>query len=798
MQKSSNGVVKQDPQALKRKLIFFLIGEVIVTYISILFASAYISGATIFTWYNNFNKFVFLQGHFIVGFTKATLPCVILFNIVYVFAFILITFRIEHPYYGREFGNAKWGSAKAFTAKYANHDEKNEVEVNFGNDFEPPEIPVVVNTMNYWVADGVYINLDNRHMSNLNIVIVGPPGTGKTFRVARPILSQLAGAFVVTDPKGELSKQTAQYFDDNGYEPLIFNVESEEGMMNSIHFNPFRYLTNESSILSLSQILFKATTPPGDNNQDPFFEGNAEVVLTSIFYLMFYTYKEADKDWEHFVELLDSTAVKANPKTRAIDISDEKCIYRRFKDANDDWQAGKIDGIKHTDNLPGFIDIEKFYTGAQETTSSIIASLDNHCKYMKLKCVQELLSEDDIQIEEKFGYCRKSKDCETGKRILYIVTSEDKRYFDWITSMVYSLYFDTLYHLTTIDETLHDTLPQHLTFLMDEFNNVTLPDSFVDKLSTMRSRGMSVIAILQNLMQLKNKFPNNDLDKNFMGNFATTMVLGGPDIDSAEILSKMFGKQTINKQTSGNTHGSQPSSSTNEDRIEAPLFSPDAIFQMDKDGPLAMVVKGADPLYEPKVPFEDSPLKPLLTRKKPYRVKRNKPKLGTAIQIDHTKSICEQLEGIQVYYGKEADEYIEQCKKNNGRITILTEKDIDMLSILDRRNKKIMGFDSSTKEFWNQISRTTDEVLRQEKANEIDYEKYSIEQIKLIQRLRNMQFTPKQINAMESLILKDISFDEITKYFGPHLDAEDIKQFADKLTNINKNILQNGGNQNEK
>ena len=109
-----------------------------------------------------------------------------------------------------------------------------------------------------------------------------------------------------------------------------------------------------------------------------------------------------------------------------------------------------------------------------------------------------------------------------------------------------------------------------------------------------------------------------------------------------------------------------------------------------------------------------------------------------------------------------------------------------------------MGFDSSTKEFWNQISRTTDEVLRQEKANEIDYEKYSIEQIKLIQRLRNMQFTPKQINAMESLILKDISFDEITKYFGPHLDAEDIKQFADKLTNINKNILKNGGNQNEK
>ena len=179
-------------------------------------------------------------------------------------------------------------------------------------------------------------------------------------------------------------------------------------------------------------------------------------------------------------------------------------------------------------------------------------------------------------------------------------------------------------------------------------------------------------------------------------------------------------------------------------------------------------------------------------------LKHHKPKFGTIIQINHTKSIFEQLEGVHVYYGDEADAYIAQCRQENVKVTILTEEDIDMLSILDRRNKKIMGFDSSTKEFWNQISRTTDEVLRQEKTNEIDYEKYSIEQIKQIQRLRNMQFTPKQINAMESLILNNISFDEITQYFGPHLDAEDIKQFADKLTNINKNILKNGGNQNEK
>ena len=76
---------------------------------------------------------------------------------------------------------------------------------------------------------------------------------------------------------------------------------------------------------------------------------------------------------------------------------------------------------------------------------------------------------DEIDIKNSFGYCKKTKNSPTGKRVLFIVTSEDKRYYDWITSMVYSMFFDELYHLTTVDEKLHDTLPEHLTFLMDEF-----------------------------------------------------------------------------------------------------------------------------------------------------------------------------------------------------------------------------------------------------------------------------------------------------------------------------------------
>ena len=201
---------------------------------------------------------------------------------------------------------------------------------------------------------------------------------------------------------------------------------------------------------------------------------------------------------------------------------------------------------------------------------------------------------------------------------MYLVTSENQHYFDWIVSMIYSLFFDELYHLTMVDPWFNETLPNHLTFLMDEFANVTLPDSFVERLSTMRSRNMSAFIIVQNLIQLKRKFPKYDMDHDLIGNCSIIEILGAPDQDSCEYLSKMFGNQTIHKRSIGNTYGMQGSTSHTDDVMEKPLFSAQQMYAMKKDGPAAIIVKGSNPLYEPKVQFEDSPLMPLLCRKNPY------------------------------------------------------------------------------------------------------------------------------------------------------------------------------------
>lgn len=780
---AGSGIIRSEQLTGSEKIAYFAFGSAIAVYLAILFGGVWTPDCDINEFLANFNQFVIKERHFIVGFTKATPMFILAFEGAFTLAYLYAITAFRHPFAGKEYGDAKWGDARSFTRDFGNHDDKWNVEVKFG-DAQAPKEPVIVNTHNYWLAEGVYLSIDNKKTSNLNILIVGPPGTGKSFRLVRPFLSQLAGSFLVTDPKGELYQQTAQYMQDNGYESLVLNIESEDSMANSIHFNPFRYLANESSILSLSQILFKATTDPTqDSGGDAFFEQSAETLMTDIFYLMYYTYPDDMKDWTHFVELLESTAVKADPKTHAIDLTDEKGIYNRFKTANEKWHEGVFThGVKQEEHLKGWVDVEKFYTGAQETTSSIVASLDAHCRYMKLDCVKKLLSNDDIRITENFGYCKKTRKSPTGKRVLYIVTSENSRYYDWITSMVYSLFFEELYHVTGTDEKLHQTLPEHLTFLMDEFANVTLPDSFVEKLSTMRSRGMSAVVIVQNLHQLKQKFPKNDLDKGLMANMAVTEILGGPDVESCEQLSKLFGDTTIHKQTTGESSGGQGSHSTNEDVLKMPLFSPQQMHDMQKDGPCAIAVTGANPLFEPKVQFQNSPLLPLLTRKKHYVIKETNFEFP---KYDPNKKHCEQIP--EIYFDKAADEFLAECEENDIKVIKVTSEDMDALDDYLNANNTLEGHNESTEQFWRMVHENTDRAKREAEENRLDMAEYTDAEVLTVQKLKNRGFSVLHIKALTPLIKQGKKTEELLEYFNPALSVIETKEFVDRLIKSHNN-----------
>lgn len=764
--------IKKHTRTLKQTLIIYAVGSLICVYLGWLCGAVWMPGNDFNQFINNFQQFILIEHHFIVGVTHATLPFIGAFWVAFSLAFIMIATRFEHPFAGEEYGVAKWGSAKEFTKKFANHDEKNEVEVVTGDVVVPGGLKV--NTKNYWLAEGVYVSIDNVNTSNLNMLVVGPPGSGKSFRLARPMLSQLCGNFLVTDPKGELYKQSGQYFEDNGYEVMVMNVESEEGMPMSIHFNPFAYIRNESDIMSIANILMKSTTPQdeaGGGGNDQFFEQSAEVLLTSILYLIHYYYQPSAQNWRTFVKLLDATTVYTKADGS---IDKAKCeILTIATRAQNAWKK------KYNKDFPGYVAIEKYYNGAAETTSSIVASLDAHCRYMKLECVQDLLSEDEIHIAKSFGYSKKSENSRTGKRILFIVTSEDKRYYDWIPSMVYSLFFDELYHLTAIDPSLHETLPQHLTFLMDEFANVTLPDSFVEKLSTMRSRNMSAVIIVQNLIQLKRKFPKFDMDKDLIGNCSIIDILGAPDMDSCEYLSKHFGTQTIHKASDSDAKDYKGQSSRSEDVMQKSLLSAEDIFAMKKDGECAIVVKGTDPLYETKCRMETTPFVKLLCRKhNPYDpIKRRK-----------ERELAKSKEEEMFVTGENARAKVAELRENGVEVISLSEDDVIALDKAFRSGQKVSQMKLSAAQIKAINENFQKYQNKQAMSKTLDLKRYleglsdspedrAIAQARGIcaQTLCTAGYSVLQINLLHPFIMQNKSADELMKLFSKDASEEEIE-----------------------
>jgi type IV secretion system protein VirD4 len=780
MERESGLSVKKRTRTVKETVIIYAVGSALCIYFGLLCGAAWLPGNDFGEFLNNFSDFIISKHHYIVGVTAATLPFIASYWVLFSLIFIMIMTRFEHPFAGQEYGIAKWGSAAEFTREFAEKETKeNTIYVNPGD--VHLDAPLKVNTKNYWLAENVYLSIDNKKTSNLNMLVVGPPGSGKSFRLARPMLSQLCGNFLVTDPKGELYKQTGQYFEDNGYEVMVMNVESEDGMPMSIHFNPFEYIRNESDIMSIAGILMKATTPPEDagGSNDQFFEQSAEVLLTSIIYLIHYFYPKDKQNWKTFVKLLDATTVY----TKADGSIDNRPggIMDIERKVQAKWKA------EHDTDFPGYVAVEKYYNGAAETTSSIVASLDAHCRYMKLQCVVDLLSEDEIQIGKSFGYSKPDENSKTGKRILFIVTSEDKRYYDWIPSMVYSLFFDELYHLTAIDPSLHESLNQHLTFLMDEFANVTLPDSFVEKLSTMRSRNMSAVIIVQNLIQLKRKFPKFDMDKDLIGNCSIIDILGAPDMDSCEYLSKHFGTQTIHKASDSDAKDYKGQSSRSEDVMQKSLLSAEDIFAMKKDGECAIVIKGTDPLFEPKCRMENTEFIKLLCRKNhPYDPKKR------------------QLERKQkrngpsfVLSGEEARREAEKLRSKGVAIVKLTAEDV-----LNMQMKATMRVPVSTLKMTGAMQRKLKEnyetyLKEHADAGKIDFNMFKDmdsddpEALKryqsrclTVQRLTTAGYTKVQIRHLTPLIMKDLSFDEITGMFP-------LKSTADEIDNLTKALSSN-------
>ena len=420
-----------------------------------------------------------------------------------------IYFSTRRNYRRREeHGSAKWGNAKAVDRKYRQ---------------SPP-------SDNKLMTQNVRIGINaQKHRRNLNTLVCGGSGAGKTRFYCKPNLMQCNTSFVILDPKGEILRDTGGLLEAKGYEVRVLDLISME---KSHCYNPFVYLRDDNDIQRLVTNLFKSTTPKGSQSNDPFWDTAASMLLLA---LVFYLHYEAPEEEQNFAMVMEML--------RAAEIEDE--------DSNVPSPLDNLFNDLEFEN-PDHIALKyyhSYHSGSAKTLKSIQITLAARLEKFNLESLAALTSTDELDLPSMGEK----------KVALFALIPDNDSSFNFLVSILYTQLFQQLFY--SADHIHGGALPVPVHFLMDEFANVSLPDDFDKILSVMRSRAVSVSIILQNLAQLKALFEKQW--ESIVGNCDEFLYLGGNEQSTHKYVSELLGKETIDTNTYGKSTGHSGSYSTN-------------------------------------------------------------------------------------------------------------------------------------------------------------------------------------------------------------------------------------------
>ena len=451
---------------------------------------------------------------------------VIIFLLAYAMG-IGIYFSTRRNYRRREeHGSAKWGDAGALNRKYRDKDP----------------------SANKLLTQNVRIGLDGKkHRRNLNILVCGGSGAGKTRFFCKPNAMQCNTSMVILDPKGEIVRDIGGLLEKKGYEVRVLDLIN---MHRSHCYNPFVYLRNDNDVQRLVTNLFKATTPKGSQSQDPFWDTAASMLLLA---LVFYLKYEAPPDEQNFptvMELLRAGEVREDDDSYVSPLDE---LFDRLEMVNPEHIALKY--------------YRDYHSGSAKTLKSIQITLAARLEKFNLESLAGLTATDELDLPslgEK-------------KVALFALIPDNDTSFNFLVSILYTQLFQQLFYLA--DHKYGGSLPVHCHFIMDEFANVSLPDDFDKILSVMRSRGVSVSIILQNLAQLKALFEKQW--ESIVGNCDEFLYLGGNEQSTHKYVSELLGKETIDTNTYGKSEGRSGNYSTNYQISGRELLTPDEVRMLD-------------------------------------------------------------------------------------------------------------------------------------------------------------------------------------------------------------------------
>ena len=442
-----------------------------------------------------------------------------------------------------EHGSAKWGSASAVNKKYAQQPKSE----------------------NKLLTQNVAIGLNaKKHRRNLNTLVIGGSGAGKTRFFCKPNLMQCCrNSYFVLDPKGEIVRDVGELLSQKEYEVRVLDLISME---KSHCYNPFVYLQSDNDIQRLVTNLFKATTPKGSQSNDPFWDTSASMLLLALVYYLHYEAPEDEQNFAMVMEMLRAGAIENEEDSRPTPLD---YLFADLEMDRPDHIALKY--------------YRSYHAGSAKTLKSIQITLAARLEKFNLESLAALTCTDELDLASMGEK----------KVALFAIIPDNDSSFNFLVSILYTQLFQQLFF--SADHIHGGALPIPIHFLMDEFANVSLPDDFDKILSVMRSRGVSVSIILQNLAQLKALFEKQW--ESIVGNCDEFLYLGGNEQSTHKYVSELLGKSTIDTNTYGKSSGRSGNYSTNYQISGRELLTPDEVRMLDNQYAI-LFIRGERPVLD--------------------------------------------------------------------------------------------------------------------------------------------------------------------------------------------------------
>ena len=432
-----------------------------------------------------------------------------------------------------------------------------------------------------------------KYARNKNILVIGGSGSGKTRFFVKPSIMQMHSSYVITDPKGQLLKETgkmllhgAPKLDENGkpvrdrhgriiYEPYRIKVLNTINFSKSMKYNPLAYVRSEKDILKLVNVIIANTKGDGEKSSEDFWV-KAERLLYCA--LIGYIWYEAEPEDRNFITLLDLL--------NACEAREDDETYKSPVDILFD------DLTKKQPEHFAVKQYVKFKMAAGKTLKSIWVSCGARLAPFDIKELRDIMTEDELELDTMGDR----------KTALFLIMSDTDTTFNFVIAMLQSQLFNLL--CDKADDFYNGRLPVHVRCLWDKFTNIGQIPNFDKLIATIRSREISASIILQSQSQLKTIY--KDAADTIVGNCDVTLFLGGKEKSTLKEISELLGKETINSLSQSENRDAQTSHGLSYQKLGKELMTQDEITVMD-GGKCILQLRGVRPFFSDKYDLTKHP-----------------------------------------------------------------------------------------------------------------------------------------------------------------------------------------------